>query len=423
MFKQSIFIAFGLAAALSGEAFAQTFGGHVEYENVNRVGDLEIIAGSAEVSGNIQGSLTIYAGSVEVDAEIGGDTHIAGGNVEVSGVTRGNAEIGGGSVDIAMDINGNADIGGGYVEFSGTIGGTLDAAAGRFEFTDESVVTRKLDIQGQELFLRGSFLGGVDAFAEDVVISGRFVGDVQVEARELTVLPGAVIEGRLIYDGPSEATISPDASITGGVEYTQRHVDLDWDRHHINPLDLDLDILPATPFFIGAGIAFDFLLGLIALVMMPRGVSRLSSKFRQRPLLSTLVGLFLFPMGWVMLLVAGIVLLAITIVGIILIPFWITFAVLVLMLAYPLGAIAVSDFIINRTGRRNPGFGMRVLGLLVILLVVAALWVVPPLAVIAGVILSWIGLGAWVFAAFGRKDETGSGAPAQTNGDTADAAI
>lgn len=419
MFKQAILIAFSLAAALSGAATAQTFGGHVEYENVNRVGDLEIIAGSAEVSGTIQGDLAIYAGSVEVDAEIGGDTHIAGGNVEVSGITRGNAEIGGGSVDIAMDINGNADIGGGYVEYSGTIGGTLNAAAGRFEFTEDSVVTRKLDVRGQEIFLRGTFLGGVEAYAEEIVISGRIVGDVEVEARDLTILPGAIIEGRLIFDGPREAMIAPDATISGGVEYNQRDVDIDWDRHHFNPMDLDLDILPATPFFVGAGIAFDFLLGLIALLMMPRGVARLSAKFRQRPLLSTLVGLFLFPMGWVMLLVAGIVLLAITIVGLILLPFWITFAVLVLMLAYPLGAIAVSDFIINRTGRNNPGFGLRALGLLVILLIVAALWVVPPLAVIAGVILSWIGLGAWVFAAFGRKDEV-SAPPA---GDAADAAI
>jgi cytoskeletal protein CcmA (bactofilin family) len=418
MFIRALLMAVGLVIATGASAQAQHFGGHVEMDNINRDGNLEIIAGSAEVSGIVRGDVEIFAGSIEAQLEVAGDTHMAGGNVEVSGITTGDAEIGGGAVDVMMDINGSADMGGGFVNYSGTIGGSLDVAAGRFVMSETSIVTRDADISGKEVILAGQFQSGLDVFAEEVVISGQVDGDVDVEAAQLTIRSGAVISGQLTYRGPVEPDIAPDATIAGGVDYTYSPVDIEWDGAHFNLADLDLDIVPAAPFFVAAGIAFDFILGVLALLLMPRGVARVSHKFRERPLLAALVGLFLFPMGWIMLLVAGIVLLAITLVGVILIPFWVTFALLVLMLAYPLGAIAVSDFFLTRTGVRQSGTGMRVLGLLIVLVLVAALWVVPPLAVIAGIILSWIGLGAWTFAAFGRKDDgptaaaPASGAPA-----------
>lgn len=411
MFIRTLLFAAGLAVLTGVPANAQHFGGHVELQNVEREGNLEVIAGSAEISGVVGGDLEIFAGSIEARVDVAGDTHLAGGNVEISGTTGGDAEIGGGAVDVAMDINGDADMGGGFVNYSGTIGGELDVAAGRFVMSDTSVVTRDANISGKEVILSGRFLSNIEVFAEEVEISAEIAGDAEIEARSLTVQPGAVINGRLVYSGPGEPDIAADAVITGGVEYTFSDVDIEWDGTHFNLADLDLDIVPATPFFIAAGIAFDFILGVLALLLMPRGVARVSRKFRQRPLLAPLVGLFLFPMGWVMLLVAGIVLLAITLVGVILIPFWVTFALLVLMLAYPLGAIAVSDLFLNRTGVRKSGTGMRVLGLLIVLILVAALWIVPPLAVIAGIILSWIGLGAWAFAAFGSKDEGPIDAP------------
>lgn len=405
MFIRTLLLAAGLAVASGVTAGAQQFGGHVELTNIDRDGNLDIIAGSAEVSGVVRGDVEIFAGSIEAQLDVSGDTHLAGGNVEIAGRTGGDAEIGGGAVDVMMDIGGDADMGGEFVNYSGTIGGGLDVAAGRFVMSGTSVVTREADISGKEVILSGRFLSNVEVFAEEVVISGQINGDVDIEAARLIVEPGTVINGRLQHRGPVEAEIASDATIVGGVEYVFSDVDIEWDRAHFNLADLDLDIVPATPFFIAAGIAFDFILGVLALLLMPRGVARVSRKFRQRPMLSALVGLFLFPMGWIMLLVAGIVLLAITLVGVILIPFWITFALLVLMLAYPLGAIAISDFFLERTGVRKSGTGMRVLGLLIVLILVAALWVVPPLAVIAGIILSWIGLGAWTFAAFGRKDD------------------
>ncbi|MEE2524938.1 hypothetical protein V0U79_01050 [Hyphobacterium sp. HN65] len=405
MFFRTLLLAAGLAVFPGVSAQAQHFGGHVEFQNVDRDGELVVIAGSAEVSGRIRDDLTVYAGSIEVDAEIDGDTQIAGGNVMVTGHTRGDAEIAGGSVEIEMNIDGNADLAGGYVTYTGAIGGNLDAGAGIMEIGRNAVINGSSDFAGQELILRGTFRSDVDIFAEEVVLEGTFDGDLDIEAERLTIADSAVINGQVVYEGPREARIAEGATLASPVDYTYRDIVIDWDERHFDHINLDLDIIPAAPVFIGLGIAFDFLLGLLAIIFMPRGVARVSRKFAKRPLASSFVGVLLFPMGWVMLLMAGIVLLAVTLVGILLIPFWVTFALLVLMLAYPLGCIAVSECILQRTGIAKTGTGIRILGLLATLILVAALWVVPPLAIIAGFILSWIGLGAWMFAAFGRKDD------------------
>ncbi|MBI1235245.1 MAG: hypothetical protein GC188_01010 [Alphaproteobacteria bacterium] len=417
MLIRSLLLAAGLAATLASGASAQHFGGHVELRDVDRDGDLKVIAGSAEISGRIGEDLAVFGGSIVIDAQVEGDIRVAGGNVTVAGNVGGDAEIAGGSVELTVDIGDSAEFAGGYVEYSGTIGGSLDSAAGVLEIAEGSVVTGPADMAGQSITLRGHFLDTVEILAQDVVISGRIDGDVEIEAERLTIEPGAVISGRLEYFGPSEPDISPDATLANGFEYTYRLIELDWDGDQFSDIDFDFDIVPPAEFFAVSGVAFSLLLGLLALVMMPKGVTRLSAKFRKHPLLAPLIGLFLLPMGWIMLMTAGTVLLFISVVGIVLIPFWWVFGIFLLLLAYPLGAIAVGDCIFNRAGKSNPGLGMRLLGMTVVLILSAALWILPPLAVIASLILSWIGLGSWMLAAFGRKDDNG-GSPVATSADT-----
>lgn len=405
MFIRSLFLAAGLAASLTSGAMAQTFGGHVEFQNIDRDGDLKVIAGSAEISGRIGEDFAVYGGSIEVDVEVGGDIRIAGGSVTAAGRAAGDGEFAGGSVEVDMDIGGDAEFAAGYVRYEGVIEGNLDTAVGALELLESSTVNGSADLTGQNITLRGRILGNLDALAEEVIISGRIDGNIDIEAEHLVIEPGAIINGRIEYSGPNPAEISPDAVMANDIEYTFRELDFDWDGDQFDGVNIDFDILPGGEFFAVAGVGFALLLGLIALLLMPRGVARLSRKFRRQPLLAPLLGLLLLPMGWLMLMMAVTVLLTVTVVGIVLIPFWWVFGLFVIILAYPLGAIAVGDLILARTGRNDPGLGLRLLGMSVILILASALWIVPPLAVISGVILSWIGVGSWVLAAFGSKDE------------------
>ena len=409
MIIRSLILAAGLAVSFTATAAAQQFGGHVEYTNIDREGDLEILAASAELSGRVGGDLPVFAANIQLDAVIEGDLEAAGANVEASGRVLGDAGLYGGSVESDVDILGNAELFGGFVNYAGEVSGSLDAGAGLLEIDEGAVVSGAADMGGQEVVLRGRFLSDVDVRAEDVQISGQIDGDIEIEAVNLRIDPSAVINGSIRYTGPNEPDIDSGATLSEEIDFTRRDVDIDWEGDWKGVNLSDLDIVPPKEFFAVLGIGFSFLLGLIALALMPNGVARLSHKFREQPLLAPLLGLFLLPMGMLMLLMAGTIILAITVIGGVLIPFWWMFGLLAILLAYPLGAIAVGDMIFSRLGRSSPGFGMRLLGFLVILVLSTSFWlVVPPLALISWIILSWIGLGSWMLAAFGRKDANGA---------------
>jgi len=423
MFLRALFLAAGLAVSLGSVASAQTFGGAIEMRGIDRDGDLKVIAGSAEITGRIGEDLAVFGGSIDVDVQVEGDIRLAGGSIMAAGRTAGDAEIAGGSVEISMDIGNDAELAGGYVRYSGTIGGTLDTAAGVLDIREDAIITGRADMAGQTLTLRGHFLGNVDGIAEEVIISGRIDGDVEIEAERLVIESSAIIVGEIEYFGPSEPEIADGASLAIPMDYTYRDVELDWDGDQFHNIDLDLDIVPPAEFFAVSGIAFSLLLGTLALLMMPRGVRRMSYKFQQQPIVAPLIGLFLLPMGWIMLMTAGTVLLGISVVGIILIPFWWVFGIFMLVVAYPLGAIALGDMILSRTGRSDAGFGLRFLGMAIVLVLSTALWVLPPLAVISWVVLSWIGLGSWMMAAFGRKDDPQVNLPSPETAPASDGAV
>lgn len=409
MLNKTLILAAGLAASIASLGHAQTIGGHVELNGIDRDNDLKVLAGSIEVTGRVGGDVALAGGNVEVDLTIDGDAQIAGGNVEALGQTSGDAAIAGGSVHIRMDIGDDADFAGGYVTYAGTVGGGLEVAVGDFELLPDATITGRARMTGREIELEGTLLDSVEILAEEVVLGGRIEGDVEIESRRLSILDGAVINGTIHHTGPLEAEIAAGAQLASPISYTFGEFEFEWeeDAEDFQRLaSLVEDVVPPAEFFLLILGGFSFLLGLIAMSFMPNGVGRLSRKFRQNPFVAPLIGLFMLPMGWLILMIAGTLLLALTVVGIPLVPFWWLFGVFVLLLAFPLGAIAVGDLIFNRANRPNPGLGLRLLSLFVIVMLASALWaVVPPLGLIAGLLLSWIGLGAWSFAAFGSKDD------------------
>ncbi|WP_421791570.1 hypothetical protein [Hyphobacterium sp.] len=418
MINKTLLLAAGLTLSLSGLGHAQTIGGHINLQGIDRDGDLKAIAGSIEVSGRVGGDVALAGGNVQADLIIGGDAQIAGGNVEASGDIGGDAAMAGGSVQIRMDIGDDADFAGGYVSYSGTIGGDLDVAVGDFELTPGSVVTGRAAMTGREIELEGRFLETLDITAEEVTLAGQYDGDIRIEARRLTITDTAVVNGAIDYTGPNQADISGAAQLATPINYTFGEFEFEWqeDAEELERIaSLIEDVIPPAEFFLVLIGGFSFLLGLLAMAFMPNGVGRLSRKFRENAFVAPLIGLFMLPMGWLILMVTGTILLAITVVGVALVPFWWLFGLFVLLLAFPLGAIAVGDLIFNRTNRPNPGFGLRLLSLFVIVMLASALWAVaPPLGLIAGLLLSWIGLGAWAFAAFGSKEQPAPPAAPET---------
>lgn len=398
MFLKRLILAAGLAVALASPAVAQVIGGEVDMD-VDRDGDLTIFAGEVDVRGRIGGELRAIGGDMTVDAQIGGDTNLAGGDISVRGSVGGDLSVAGGDLNIEAVVSGDADLAGGVVHVNGPITGRLSAAGGLIELDRNFTGGNGVELVAERVVMRGSVTGDADLSGDDITIEGTIDGDVETFADYVRIAPGAAITGELRHRGPNEPDIGAGATIGGGVDYTNA---IYIDELDLDGIDLDFgEFVPAGPvvgaFFVG----FYFLLFLLSAALMPNGVSRMVGEFRSRPVVAPLIG-FVTWAFWPVILAVGIILLAITIVGVLLIPFWVLMVFFVLSLSYPFGAAAIGDLVFDRKGN-GLGFGMRLLTTLGVLVLAAALWVQPVLGVIGWCVLTWIGMGSWLFA-LGKRE-------------------
>ncbi len=396
---RKLIMAVGLAAFAAANAGAQVIGGDVTMHDIDRDDDLSIFAGDISISGRIGGDVEIFGGEITVDASIGEDARLVGGSVHLSGSVVGDVEAIAGNVEIRSDIAGNAELAGGLVNIYGPIGGATSVGAGVIEFNSSFIGRGDIEAIGEEIVFRGVAEQNVDFTGEDIMIYGRIDGDLSTHAEHLTIGPNAVIIGNLMHRGPDAPEISPEATITGSVSFSEMDFESEFRRLH--DLDFDIDTGPLRFVFGAAFVVSAFLLGLLVIALAPRSTARIAGRFREKPALSGIIGLALFAFS-PMIFATLFVLLLVTVIGIPLALLLATLYFPFLFLAYAFGAIAVGDMIFNQR-RRELGFGMRALSLLVVLFAAAAIGMVPFLGFTAGLILMCIGLGAWAMS-FGKSD-------------------
>jgi len=420
-FKQ--IMAAGLAFfAIASAGTAQVIGGEV---NINGSrDDIHFLGGELNIRGDIDGDIFAVAGDGRIDADVHGDVEFFGGDIDLNGVVDGSVEIAGGDVNIAARIGGDLNAAGGDVSIEGETGGELNAAGGSVRIAalvggdlraagGEAIIESGAIVSGDSRVVAGSveFLGtargDVDIEGGHVSLGGVFDGDVDVRAEEVTILSSARIAGLLTVRSPVEASIA-DGAMIGAVDY--QHEMFNFGAKHWDDIDIDFDgpwgVIGAPFRFLGGAFAGSaFLLGMIAVLIAPRGVSAVAAAFRRRPLSSGVIGfisLAMSPVVFVMLTI----LLALTLVGALLIPLlWLLYFP-VLFLAFAFGGVAIGDLIFNRKGE-GLGLGMRAASLLLVMAVIFALGAVPGLGAMIGVLLLCVGLGAWILA-LGHRRERGA---------------
>lgn len=412
-------MALGLAIGLGATPVsAQMIGGEVDIDGHRS--DVHFFGGELTVRGDVQGDVAALAGEGDIDANVTGSVNFIGGDISVRGTVGEDIEIAGGDVEVSADVAGDVSVAGGDVHVSGTVGGSLSTAGGSVEI-DAIVEDRAhlagggiyvsptaqfrqgVELAGGEVELFGLIDGDLDAEASEISIAGTITGNVEIKAEEVYILESARIEGTLNIRSPVEPVIASGAEI-GELNYVYEN--FNFGAKHWDDVDIDIDgpwELIGAPFaFFGFAIPGSaLLLGFLAVVLAPNGTGRVARTFRSKPLVSGFVGFLLFAFSPVLLVILT-VLLAITVIGAVLIPFlWILFWPF-LLLCLGMGALAVGDLIFNRNPDVPLGLGMRLLSLLLVLAASVALGVIPGLGAIVGLILVFIGFGAWVLALGGN---------------------
>ncbi|MFH0828757.1 MAG: polymer-forming cytoskeletal protein [Candidatus Kerfeldbacteria bacterium] len=201
---------FGLLLLLvvPGSVLALTTKSGTDISSTETVKDVYAAGGnSITLTGTYENDVYVAGNTVTVSGPIGGDLFIGGGTASVSGEVKGSIRIAGGTVLL------NSKVGKNVVLMGGTL--TLGTTS---------------DISGEVLAFGGTVVAGgrvakdMTVWSGTVTITGMFDGNISVHTSSdegssalVTVGDTAVVKGTVTYWATRDASISPNAKISGTV--------------------------------------------------------------------------------------------------------------------------------------------------------------------------------------------------------------
>jgi hypothetical protein len=203
--------------------------------------------------------------------------------------------------------------------------------------------------------------------ADTARVGGHVGGDVRADAREVTVLPGAIIDGNLIVRANEPPKMSPGARVLGNTRFEQRQPSrwMSW------------------PWITGGALLALLILGFAAIALSSTWPARVAATMTARPSGSIFTGLGVLiftPM------VAG--MLAVTLIGIPLAIVLGALYVAILLLSTVMVSYLVGTWLLERRARPHASPWARMaLGVVVVSLAMSipfAGWALSVIVVMAG---------------------------------------
>lgn len=178
--------------------------------------------------GTVNADYYAAGGTVNIDADIAGDVVVSGGDLFIGHNIQADVMAAGGSINLSGEVQDDVRIAGGKINIDANIGDDLFAAGGEIRVSSGTYIGGGAWLAGGDVNMAGTINKDLHIWAGDIILSGIIHGDVELGGGEIQILEGTVIDGSLHYKSPNEATIHPDAKITGNVTYEQT----EWDDSH-----------------------------------------------------------------------------------------------------------------------------------------------------------------------------------------------
>lgn len=209
--------------------------------------DVLVVGREVDIRKPVAGDIVAAGWRIDLAATAEDDVRVAGSEVSVDAPVNGDVTIAGGSVRLGpgAHVSGRGWITGGSVEINGVLERELTVAAG------------------------------------EVVIAGEVRQPIRIVAEKLDVRSGARILAPVTYRGATEATIAPDATVTGPFTFTR--IDAREARRE--------RAWPALSTFLFT--THLFFAGLLVILFLPRTEQSVIATLRAQPLKSLLAGVTL----------------------------------------------------------------------------------------------------------------------------------
>jgi cytoskeletal protein CcmA (bactofilin family) len=353
------------------------FGSEVVIEGEPIENDYFSAGGSVKVGSPVEGDLFVAGGSITVEGPVGGDLFACGGNIVVEGHTRGDLFACGGSIHSIGNVEEDVRLFGGEILIDGSVGRNGSAFGGEVVVKEGGEIGRDLKVECGELEFSGTIKRNLEGSAEKIVISGRIDGDVNIEAREIHIMPSAQILGNFDYSSHEEAEIDEGALIQGAINHQLKKTKSK-EKSGMGSFSILIKLIS-----LGALI----LIGILRILVSPKQVDHFAGYILRTPWKSLGQGILIiiaFPV------VVGV--LAMTIIGIP-IAFFATMLYLFLLYTSKLyTGLLIGQLILKGVGREEKGrmIGALVLGLIILVILTS----IPYVGIIFLILAILLGLGA-----------------------------
>lgn len=324
------------------------------------------------------------AGSkVDVDADIAGDLVVAGGDLFIGNRIQADVIAAGGTINLRGEVADDVRVAGGEITIEANIGDDLIAAGGEIRLTSGTSVGGDAWLAGGDVTIDGTINKDLYVGAGEIQIAGTIHGNVTIEGGELHIDKNAVIDGDLLYKSPDEATISPDAKITGTITYEQSEWDQDQKGYGF--------------FFLGTMLV----LSIVLFLLFPGFTVSAARRISAQPWQSLGLGLIL-------LIVTPVI--AILLISIVL-GVWVgLIGIALYLVALPIGFL-ISCFFLGDWGARLlrkevSTKGRRILSVAIVIILLGLIQLIPVLGGLLFFVLLLLGLGAAMLQIHGDYNQS-----------------
>ena len=341
------------------------------------IGDDTFLAGRS-VTFDAQGTDDLFVAGQRVRAEsdLTGSVYAIGQDVALEGAVGGDVHAMGQTVTLTGDIAGDASIAGQDLRVTGALGGDLRAG-------------------GSAVEIAGPVAGYAILGGETVRIDAEITGDVILGAESVRFGPGARIGGTLTLFEDDIGDLEVPDSVISEDRITRREFE-DWEGHQmprVVPSARDL-----AGRFIGGVVMVALLAALIA-ALIPERLAEMRRTVLAAPFRTLGVG-FVTQSA----IVGSVFVVAMTLIGLVLVPGILLLAGLSALAGYVVGAYAFGVGLLLLIGREEPDtLAERAIAAGAGALVAGVLGLVPFLGWLFVIALSLAGIGAIVAAITGWR--------------------
>jgi hypothetical protein len=314
------------------------------------------------------------------------DAFVVGNDVTLSGVVSGDAHLAGFNVHASADVTGDLYAAGFSVTGTAGVGGDVTAAGNTVTLRSASPVSGNVRLAGGTVILAAPVAGSALITARDFTLDQTIAGDLSFYGEALTFGPTAKVGGTLSIRAPSQIAVPQSVASPDRVHFEQLNSP-DYVSEAGKSAGGVLDRFWPVFLTVVAWWALLFIVGTLCITLLPKTLAGLELASQKRPFRNMGLGILVFAT------VLGLVpVLAMTVVGILLLPIAILFAVLAASLAYLTGGFLIALRVANAVTPIDTN--LKRLGVLAVTLIaVALLGMLPFIGWLLTLVLLVFGFG------------------------------